>query len=106
MASKRPDVKTAIVYYKGADAEYIRMPELDYNGALYPDCRINEHEFLANKTYAVHPDVAAELERIIDAHDAMMRRMNSSRPRNEALRVLDGKSAGRAALAADVVSEN
>lgn len=97
------DIKNAIKYYKGDDGEYVAIPKTDIsNGSVYPDCRVNDFEFKAGKTYYCHPDVAKEVERITEVHDNMMRRLNSSSRNLEALLALEPRGA---ALGLDVVRE-
>lgn len=98
----KKEIEKAVTYWKGEEHEFVKVPALDYNGSEFPDCRINDYEFKAGKVYRLHPDMAIELDRIIETHKRVMMRMNSSLRNLEALRQLEPRGS---ALGLDVVRD-
>jgi hypothetical protein len=76
--------------------EYISIPAKELTGRSHPKMSINRHEFFAGKKYHVPPQIARELESMLERHAKQTRRVLSNDIDLEALIAVanNGVSAG------------
>lgn len=63
------EVKATVANAVQVQGEFINIPKLDKLGRPHPGVAINLQNFEAGKTYTVHPDIAAEVNRILVRFD-------------------------------------
>jgi hypothetical protein len=85
---KKIDTLKAIKHYKGSDGVYISIPEYDKLGNPHQGAAINNDRYERGQVYYVAPEVANELERILEVYDEQTLALLMGRVNKRALQQL------------------